>query len=103
MAKIDLHKFERDLATRPVDGSSAPPRTIKAKNLDDNNKKLTVLQGDGNPPAYRVKYTPEGTILTDIQSLPDSAIAKQFTVCENGTPTDYWFVVWNDQPQLPPA
>jgi hypothetical protein len=99
----DLHKFEKDLTKKPGIGSMSPPRTIKAKNLDDNNKKLTILKGEGNPPAYRVKYTKDGTVLTDIQSLPENAIAKEFSVCENGTPISYWFVVWNNEPTLPPA
>jgi hypothetical protein len=101
--KPDLHLFEKDLKNKSLVGSNAPPRTIRAKDLDDNNRKLTVLQGEGDPPAYRVKYTKDGTVLTDIQSLPENAIAKQFDVCENGTPTSYWFVVWNEEPQLPAA
>ena len=101
--KPDLHLFEKDLKNKSLVGSTAPPRTIRAKDLDDNNRKLTVLQGEGDPPAYRVKYTKDGTVLTDIQSLPENAIAKQFSVCENGTPTSYWFVVWNEEPELPAA
>jgi len=97
----DLHKFEKDLTKKPGIGDMSPPRTIKAKNLDDNNKKLTLLKGEGTPPAYKVKYTADGTIITDIQGLPKDAIAKEFDVCENGTPTSYWFVVWNEEPELP--
>lgn len=103
MERIDLHKFEQDLKNKPGLGSMDAPRTIKAKKLDDNNKKLTLLKGEGTPPAYRVKYTPEGTILTDIQSLPKDAIAKQFDVCENGSAVSYYFVVWIEEPQLPAA
>jgi hypothetical protein len=103
MSRIDLHKFEQDLKNKPGLGSMDAPRTIKAKKLDDNNKKLTLLKGEGEPPPYQVKYTPEGTIITDIQGLPANAIAKEFDVCENGTPTSYWFVVWNNEPTLPPA
>lgn len=101
--KPELHLFERDLKNKPIVGSNAPPRTIRAKDLDDNNRKLTVLQGEGDPPAYRVKYTKDGTVLTDIQSLPENAIAKQFFICENGSPKSYYFVVWNEEPQLPAA
>jgi hypothetical protein len=101
--KPDLHLFEKDLKNKSLVGSNAPPRTIRAKDLDDNNRKLTVLQGEGDPPAYRVKYTKDGTVLTDIQSLPENAIAKEFDVCENGSPTSYYFVVWNEEPQLPAA
>jgi hypothetical protein len=101
--KPDLHLFERDLKNKPPLGSTAPPRTIRAKDLDENNRKLTILKGEGSPPAYRVKYTKDGTVLTDIQSLPENAIAKEFDVCENGSPTSYYFVVWNEEPQLPAA
>jgi hypothetical protein len=98
-----LHFFKRDLEKKPKAGSKDPPRTIRAKDLDDNNTKLTILKGKGTPPAYKVEYTKDGTILTDIQSLPKDAIAKEFSVCENGTPNSYWFVVWNNEPTLPPA
>jgi hypothetical protein len=72
MARIDLHLFERDLANKPGKGSSAPPRTIRAKDLDNNNKKLTVLQGEGSPPSYTVKYTPDGIILNVLPAPPAS-------------------------------
>ena len=72
MARIDLHLFERDLANKPGKGSSAPPRTIRAKDLDNNNKKLTVLQGEGSPPSYTVKYTPDGIILNVLPTPPAS-------------------------------
>jgi hypothetical protein len=72
MALIDLHLFERDLANKPGKGSSAPPRTIRAKDLDNNNKKLTVLQGEGTPPSYTVKYTPDGIILNVLPTPPAS-------------------------------
>jgi hypothetical protein len=72
MARIDLHLFERDLANKPGNGSSAPPRTIRAKDLDENNKKLTVLQGEGSPPSYTVKYTPDGIILNVLPTPPAS-------------------------------
>jgi hypothetical protein len=75
MAQIDLHKFERDLLNRPAPGSNAPPVSIRAKDLDGNYKKVTLLASDEDPPAYGVRYTPDGTILTDIKNLPDGAAA----------------------------
>lgn len=96
-----LHLFERDLLKKPLIGSNEPPRTIRAKDLDDNNRRLTVLKGTGDPLPYDVRYTKDGTILTGIRNLPEDAIAKEFDVCENGSPTSYYFVVWNDEPQLP--
>lgn len=32
--------------------------------------------------------------------LPEGAIAKEFDVCENGSPTSYWFVVWEEEPVI---
>jgi hypothetical protein len=81
MATIDLHLFERDLANIPGKGSSAPPRTIKAKDLDENNKKLTLLPDQSETPAYTVEYTQDGTRL--------KFEGKEFDVCENGTPVKY--------------
>jgi hypothetical protein len=103
MARPDLHKFEKSLKNKPGLGSTDEPRTIKAKNLDDNNKKLTLLKSEETPPAYKVKYTADGTIITDIQGLPKDAIAKEFDICENGSATTYYFVVWNEKPELPAA
>jgi hypothetical protein len=96
-----LHIFANDLLKKPLIGSKDPPRTIRAKDLDDNNRRLTVLKGSGDPLPYGVRYTKEGTLLTGIRNLPEDAISKQFDVCENGSPTSYYFVVWNEEPQLP--
>jgi hypothetical protein len=81
MATIDLHLFERDLANIPGKGSSAPPRTIRAKDLDGNNKKLTLLPDQSETPSYTVEYTQDGTLL--------KFEGKEFDVCENGTPVKY--------------
>lgn len=78
---IDLHKFERDLKHRPSPGSNAPPRTIRAKDLDDNNRRLTLLKGEGTPPLYEVKYTKDGTRITRIlPTLPTSTAMHVLTV-----------------------
>jgi hypothetical protein len=34
--------------------------------------------------------------------LPAGAIAKEFDICENGQPTTYWFVVWEEEPVIVP-
>lgn len=81
MATIDLHLFEQDLVNKPGKGSMAPPRTIRAKDLDGNNKKLTLLPDNGETPAYTVKYSQDGTRL--------NFTTKEFDVCENGTPVKY--------------
>lgn len=101
MANTTLHSFVRDLANVPPKGSAAPPRSIRAKDLDGNFKKATVIPPGGTRPAYGVRYTQDGTILTNIGgSLPSGAIAKQFDVCENGTPVQYWLVYWEEEPTL---
>jgi hypothetical protein len=71
MALPDLHKFEWDLKNRPGPGSSAPPVSIRAKTLDDNYKKVTLIEGRGNPRLYEVEYTKDGTRITRI--LPEGA------------------------------
>ena len=81
MAKIDLHSFERDLTNKPGDGSSAPPRSIRAKDLDGNFKKVTLLPDTSETPAYTVEYTADGTKL--------KLEGKEFDVCENGQPAKY--------------
>lgn len=66
MAKPDLHKFEKDLLHTPALGSTDSPRTIKAKNLDENNTKLTLIKSPEVYSLYDVRYTPEGTVITRI-------------------------------------
>jgi hypothetical protein len=69
MEKPDLHFFKDDLLKKPHPGSNAPPVSIRAKDLDENNKKLTLLKGAGEPPLYDVEYTKSGTRITRI--LPE--------------------------------
>lgn len=80
----DLHKFERDLKHRPSLGSNAPPRTIRAKDLDDNNRRLTLLKGDGTPPLYEVKYTKDGTRITRILPTPPDSTTMHVLTITNG-------------------
>ncbi len=96
----NLHKFKDDLKKKPGRGQVAPPRVISATNLDENFTKVTVIDSNKPPPAYKVKYTKDGAILTDLQGLPKDALAKRFDVCENGQATSYWFVVWENEPEL---
>lgn len=99
MAKPDLHSFERDLANKPGNGSAAPPRTIRAKDLDGNFKKVS-LREDSNTqkPAYTVEYTADGTRLKIKAGLPEGAEFKEFDVCENGQPVKYWLATWDEDP-----
>lgn len=84
MAQPDLHKFERDLANRPTKGSNAPPVSIRAKDLDGNYKKVTVIRPTNNVaslPDYEPRYKKDGTELR--------FAAADFDVCENGQPVKY--------------
>ena len=71
MAKIDLHKFRDDLRKKPPLGSNQPPVGIRAKDLDENFAKTTLVNGEGNPPLYEVEYKKEGTRIKRI--LPDGS------------------------------
>jgi hypothetical protein len=69
MAAPDLHKFRDDLKNRPGPGSNAPPRSIRAEDLDENYKKVTLIESDQSPKLYDVRYTKDGTRLTRL--MPD--------------------------------
>jgi hypothetical protein len=60
----ELHKFRDDLQNRPAPGSNAPPVTIRAKDLDENFTKVTVLESETDPPEYDVEYTERGILLS---------------------------------------
>lgn len=91
--------FSDYLRAQPL--SNDPPRSIRARDLDNNFARATVIAPKVNKPPYKVEYTDKGTILKDIAGLPPNAIAKQFGICENGEPALYWFVVWEEKPELP--
>jgi hypothetical protein len=82
--KPDLHLFEKDLKNKSLVGSNAPPRTIRAKDLDGNNKKLTLLKGAGDPPLYDVKYTKDGTVITRILPEAPSATGMHVLTISDG-------------------
>jgi hypothetical protein len=72
MADIDLHEFKEDLKNKPGPGSDAPPRTIRASDLDGNFQKVTLIESeDTDPTPYEVEYTDEGTRLKNLKTLPD--------------------------------
>jgi len=100
MSDIDLHRFKEVLVKVPPRGSNTPPRSIRAVDLDENFKKVTLLPSEAEPPEYEVSYREDGVILSDINGLPAGAIAKEFSVCENGAPATYWFVVWENEPDI---
>jgi hypothetical protein len=91
--------FSDYLRARPLEND--PPRSIRARDLDNNFARLTVIAPKTDPPPYRVNYTERGTELLDISGLPPGAVARQFSVCEDGTPRQYWFITWDEKPELP--
>jgi hypothetical protein len=100
----DLLVFFQEYLLRRPEGVDSPV-TIKAKDLDKNYKLATVINDpdkDQDNRSYTVEYREEGTVLKNIGGgLPPNAIAKQFYVCENGQPKQYWFVVWDEEPEIP--
>ena len=91
------------------EGGFIPPlRSVPKKPNDPKDMYLYPAGGgvSGNKPSWQ-KIPIEDILkrLTDLENnpssgLPDGAIAKEFDVCENGSPTSYWFVVWNAEPNL---
>jgi hypothetical protein len=72
MAKADLHEFKEDLKNKPGPGSDAPPRTVRASDLDGNFKKVMLIESDDvDPVPYEVEYTEDGTMLKNLKQLPD--------------------------------
>lgn len=74
------------------------PSTVSASKLDANFAAVTVI----NPPdeSYRVEYDAKGIILANLRGVPDGATARQFNVCDNGTPRTYWMLTWDTEPEL---
>jgi hypothetical protein len=93
-----IHKFKDDL-NKGGDPTKAPFR-ISATALDNNFQRLTPIQQEGPRRKYFVEETDLGWQLKGITGMPAGAKAKQFSVCENGSPISYWFVVWDEEPQL---
>jgi len=98
-ADDQLVHFSDYLGARPL--KNDPPVSIKARDLDRNFTRSTIIEPDLDPPPYRVKYSDKGTELLDISGLPPNAVARQFAVCEDGQPRQYWFVTWDEKPELP--
>jgi hypothetical protein len=98
----ELLVFFQEYLNRRATGKE-PPITIKAKDLDKNYKLATVINNPDESEedrSYTVEYREEGTVLKDIKGLPPNAIAKEIDICENGQPASYWFVVWEEEPDL---
>jgi hypothetical protein len=91
--------FADYLLAKPL--GNEPPVSIKAADLDENFARCTIIPPDEDPPPYGVEYTERGTILTNISGLPEGAVAREFSVCENGNPETYWLLTWDQEPELP--
>jgi hypothetical protein len=99
--KPDLHSFENDLKNKSPKGSNAPPVSIRARDLDGNFNKTTLIESTDIPKPYSVKYTKEGTMLVNVRSLPKDAQATRIMCCINGEARGFWFVTWQSEPVLP--
>jgi hypothetical protein len=95
--------FKELANNKPKPGSNDYPVAIKAIHLDENWKRSTVINNPDESEedrSYTVEYREDGTVLKDIKGLPPNAIAKEIDICENGQPASYWFVVWEEEPDL---
>jgi hypothetical protein len=101
MARPKLHSFQEDLKKRPAKGSNAPPVSIRAKDLDENYEKVTLISSPDIPKPYDVEYTKEGTRLKNMRPLPKDAQAQRILCCINGEARGFWFLTWNVEPVLP--
>jgi len=72
MPGIDLHLFVDDLKSGASGTSNKPPRSIKAKDLDENFKKASVIADTSEPNSYTMEYGEDGTILKIFPSINSS-------------------------------
>jgi hypothetical protein len=83
-SNIELKKFEDYLKNNPPNGSTAPPRTVPAKTLDKNFKKVTLIRDpepdQDNDRSYTLDYKDEGTVLK----------LKRFPRGKNKSDLCYW-------------
>jgi hypothetical protein len=76
--KFGLVRFRDYLTSRPAPGSSAPPATIKAADLDNNFDRL-VLMDDPTGKIFKVSVTESG------QKLEFKLTLQPITVCIGAT------------------
>jgi hypothetical protein len=88
MPNPSLIKFRDYLTARPPKGSSSPPRTIKADDLDGNFKRCTVNKSQigaafSTGAVYDVLYTAEGT---ELIFAPNGRYAywREIDICVGG-------------------
>ena len=76
------------------EGGLIPPlRAIPKKPSDPNNKYLAPDGGNNGKPSWKTFPEP-------VSGLPSGATAKQFDVCEDGEPKQYWFLTWEEEPNI---
>jgi hypothetical protein len=88
MPNPSLIKFRDYLTARPPRGSSSPPRTIKADDLDGNFKRCTVNASQAGSEfssgaVYDVRYTSEGTELI-FSPMGRAATWREIDICVDG-------------------
>jgi hypothetical protein len=84
MPNPSLIKFRDYLTARPPRGSSSPPRTIKADDLDSNFKRCTLTEnGTIGADIYRPQYTSEGTELV-FSANGREAFWQEIDICVDG-------------------
>lgn len=70
MALFDPHFFKDDLTKKPTGNSNTPPRSISAKDLDDNFTKTHVIDDPAaTTTVYTVEYTTDGTVLKVLPTI----------------------------------
>ena len=81
-----LVKFRDYLKSSLTKGSSEPPVSIKAKDLDDNFAATTLIESkDTTDKVYKIKYAKEGKSIEFI--CGDKKVKwQEIDICVNGTP-----------------
>jgi hypothetical protein len=73
MANVDTHKFEEDIKKGARQGSNDPPRSIRAKDLDDNFLKVCIVEDSArSDQPYKVNYTKDGIVLDIFPNIPQT-------------------------------
>lgn len=71
-ANSSLHVFANDLSSQVKGNSNAPPRSIRASDLDGNFKALTIVPSSNIP--YKVNHSADGTSLDIFPAAPGAGM-----------------------------
>jgi hypothetical protein len=96
-----LYKFSESLTGQDKSG---PPYKISAGKLDQNFQACSPIPQDGDSDII-VTQTKDGwklelkqDLLDQGSGLPAGVVFKQFDVCENGQPVQYWMATRDEDP-----